>query len=184
MAGTVIFCTRCRAPLPAGQYNLHRMTPCPTCGADLIVAAFPALLADTRTGRIGERVIADDQASCFYHTSKKASVVCDRCGRFLCELCDIEVGAGHLCPACVAAGSAAGGETELDVRRTYYDRLALRLAIYPTLITPLFALYLTARHGRTRNEIVPRGQGTWIAAVTVAVAQLLAWAGLGLYLFL
>jgi len=184
MAGTVLFCTRCRAPLPARQYNLRATTPCPSCGAKLIAAAFPALLTGGPVGRSAEKRIADDQASCFYHENKKASVVCDRCGRFLCELCNIEVGASHLCPACVAAGTSAAAQTDIDVTRKYYDRLALSLAIYPTAITPLIALYLAARHGRTRNEIVPRGQGTWIAAVIVAIVQLAAWAMLALYLLL
>jgi len=149
-----------------------------------MAAAFPALLTGGQAGRTGERLLSDDQASCFYHPGKKAAVVCDRCGRFLCELCDIEMGAGHLCPACVAAGATSGSDTELDIRRTYYDRLALRLAIYPTLVTPLIALYLTARHGRTRNEIVPRGQGTWTATILIAATQLVAWGTLALYLLL
>ena len=68
-----------------------------------------------------------DQASCFYHPNKKASVPCDNCGRFLCALCDVDFGGRRLCPACIEAGSGTESETTLDTRRILYDKLALFL---------------------------------------------------------
>ncbi len=176
MAGTAIYCTGCRSPLPAEQLNRREMTPCALCGASLIVRAFPAMLADRQAAGTGERVLGDEQASCFYHATKKAFTVCQRCGRFLCRLCDIDIGGGHLCPACVEAGVDEDAATELDVTRKFYDGLALRLAIWPLVVTPMAALFLAVRHWREPEAIVPRTRGRWIAVVVIAVAQLGGWA--------
>ena len=87
---------------------------------------------------------------------------CGRCGRFLCALCDLDIGGRHLCPACVADGpplttatTASGERTaggELANERFLYDRMALTLAAAPllflwpvTLFTAPVALFYAVR---------------------------------------
>ena len=73
-------------------------------------------------------------AACFFHARKRAAVPCDRCGRFLCRLCDLDFGDGrHLCPECLRAGRGAGGMPELVNERPVRDRVALLLAVVGAL---------------------------------------------------
>ncbi len=123
----------------------------------------------------------DDQASCFYHSQKKAVIPCDNCGRFLCALCDVELGGKHLCPACLETGKKKGRIIDLERHRVLYDAAALKLAIYPvlmfwfTLFTAPIALYLAIRHWNSPGSIVGRTRIRSVLAIMLSGLQILAW---------
>jgi len=115
-----------------------------------------------------------DQASCFYHPNKTASVPCDNCGRFLCALCDVDFGGKRLCPACIEAGSNKESASALDTDRILYDTLALFLAIVPTFFTQLAAIFLAIKYWSSPISIPSRGplRWRWILAVLIALLEL------------
>lgn len=123
----------------------------------------------------------DDQASCFYHSQKRAVIPCDHCGRFLCALCDVEFGGRHLCPACLETGKKKGRIVNLDRHRVLYDSVALKIAVFPmitvwfTLVTAPIALYLAIRHWKSPTSLVRRTKIRFIFAVALAGLQILAW---------
>ena len=43
-------------------------------------------------------------------------LACDNCGRFLCSLCDVDIGAGHQCPACLESGKRKRKEITVESR--------------------------------------------------------------------
>jgi len=175
-----ISCTKCQAPILAGYYNSRDLIPCPTCDVPLKIDVFPAFYRGLRPGKEGE-ALTDDQASCFYHPQKKAVVPCDYCGRFLCALCDVELGGKHLCPACVETGKKKGRIVNLDRHRVLYDGVALRLALFPmiifyiTIVTAPIAIYLSIRHWNSPMSAIGRTKVRFVLAIVISGLQILAW---------
>ena len=114
-------------------------------------------------------------------------VACDRCGRFLCGLCEVQIGEKHYCPACLSAGRAERSDSSdgggrglphLDAERMSWDRLALALAIYPAflfwvpIVTAPMVIVLVYRHWRTPVSLVRRGRARFVAAAVLAVVEL------------
>jgi hypothetical protein len=160
---------------------------CPACGAVVKVTVFPALYKPLSSGAVGEHVVMDDEASCFYHPQKKAVIPCDSCGRFLCALCDVELNEEHLCPNCLESGRKKGKLKHLDKERILYDNIALRVAVYPvillffwflTFITAPVAIVLSIRYWNKPTSMLPRTKIRFILAIVIAVAQLGLWAWL------
>ena len=177
MGDSAIKCTNCDKPIPAGLLDSPVLISCSKCGTRMLVAAFPALFRMPQGPSSGDRIITDNEASCFFHSSRRAEVPCDGCGRFLCSLCNIQIGAQHLCASCIEAGTkpVSSRKLELDTRRPMYDSVALVLAILPTIITPLIALYIAVRHWSSPGSVIGRARGKWIIAIVLAVLQLTLW---------
>lgn len=156
-----LICSRCKTRLPETMVNLDAFAECPSCGGAVGVTVFPALFH--REGRTEGRPAMDDESTCYYHESKRAEVICDGCGRFLCRLCDIEVRGDHLCPTCIETALSRKSAPELESQYTHYDQIALTLAILPLVILPCavfitspLAMYYAIRHWRTPQSAVPR----------------------------
>jgi hypothetical protein len=138
---------------------------------------FPAI-AGTRGGALPEAIAGDSEASCFYHPESRAAVPCDRCGRFLCRLCDIEIEGCHLCPACFQSGVSSSKLHTVETRRTMYDSVALALAtlpalmIWPMVIGAPATLWVIFRRWRSPGSIVPRSRIRFYLAGFLAVAQI------------
>ncbi len=173
-------CTHCHTLIPPGYYNTPDLIPCPSCHAPITISAFPALFRGLQPGKEGEALI-DDQASCYYHPKKKAVLPCDHCGRFLCTLCDVELGGRHLCPACLETGKKKGRIVNLDRHRVLYDGVALRLALFPiitvwfTIVTAPAAIYLSIRHWNSPMSVIKRTKVRFILAIVISGLQILAW---------
>lgn len=178
-------------PPPAGA-DRGREQACLFCSARFELMPFPALGRGLAAGVAAEALLAGSEAGCFTHPEKRAVVACDRCGRFLCGLCDVQIGERHYCPACLSAGRAglneggAGGDRglpQLDAERMSWDRLALALAIYPALliwvpiVTAPMVMVLIFRHWRTPVSLVRGGRARFAVAGVLALLEL---AGLAL----
>ena len=174
-------CPKCKAVLGAEFFNQPAWQPCPSCAAELRLEVFPALFREEITVA-GERVMAEGEAGCFYHPEKKAAVVCDGCGRFLCALCDVDLDGQHICPFCLEAGRQKGRLTKLQNSRTRHDRIALALALLPLLIfyltifTAPAALFYALWHWKSPGSIVPNWR-RWnlVAAITIASLEIAGW---------
>lgn len=146
------------------------------------VTVFPARFQDRSAGTNAEAIMVDGEAGCFYHTEKKAVISCERCGRFLCGLCDILLGEEHICSNCIESGRKKGKIQTLENKRTLYDRMALTAALLPiisvfgTLVFAPYALYLSIRHRNTPGSLVRHTKWRFYVAGTVASLQILGWA--------
>jgi hypothetical protein len=194
-----IACPSCNVPLPSESVDTPTCVPCPICGKGVRIVTFPAMRVGYVAGRSAEAVQADGEASCFYHAGKRAAVACDGCGRFLCSLCDVEVGSRHLCPSCVEAamsparakeGRAGPGGAAADQRRFLYDSLAVALAVWPvilawpfTILTAPGVLYIAARYWGAPGGMFRRTKARLCVAAALAAAQLAGWA-VGFYYLL
>lgn len=174
-------CTRCNAALLAGMLNQPDLAPCPGCGSSLQVEVFPALFQQPKPGLAGEQLLIEAEAGCFYHPQRKAVLPCDGCGRFLCTLCDCQLGGQHLCPTCLETGRRKGKLKNLQNQRTLHDSIALALAVYPllifyfTVITAPMALYIALRHWNAPGSLVRGNKVRFVAAIVLAAAQIAGW---------
>ena len=174
-------CSACGASIPIAAVLERRLVPCPSCRTQVTAEVFPAFLRPLEQGVAGEALLADDDAACFYHPQKRAVRPCGGCGRFLCALCDIEVDADHLCPACLESGLRAGRMQHLESQRTLYDRIALAVAVIPmftfyfTLVTAPLAVFLALRNWRKPRSLVTPSGWRLVLAIVLGAVQMIAW---------
>ncbi len=181
-----VTCTKCGFVLNEALFNQPDWSLCPSCSSPLRLEVFPTLFDTPAPAQTAQAVVAEGEASCFYHPSKKAMLPCEVCGRFLCALCDVELNGQHLCPACLASGQKKGRLSNLDNRRVLYDSLALTLALAPlllwpfTLITAPAALFVALRYWRAPGSVVHRTKIRLILAMVLALVQIAGW-GIGVW---
>lgn len=162
-------------------YNQAVFSACPNCGAKFLALAFPAIFSSVKTSPARGTAAAEGEAGCFFHPEKKAVIHCASCGRFLCSLCDIELGSSHLCPDCVTSQKESGKREDLITRRVLHDRVAFTLSVYPilfvwpTIVTAPAALYYTVRHWKSPLSILPRTRIRFVFAFFMALLQVAAW---------
>ena len=127
--------------------------------------------------------LVEGEASCYEHRSKRAVALCSHCGRFLCGLCEVEVGGSVWCPECLGASGSRPKLAALETSRTLYDSIALTLATWPLFIffyasvfTAPAALYVAIRYWNAPSSLVPRKRWRQIAAILIAGAQLFLFA--------
>jgi len=184
MASELLNCTRCGAALSLDAFNASTLRRCPSlaCQALMQIDVFPALFSPPARGQDGEKLLVDDQSSCFYHPEKKAVIHCASCGRFLCALCDIELNDQHLCPTCLETGKKKRKLVNLENHRVQYDGIALSVALLPllifyvTCITAPIAIYIAIRYWRAPLSIVRRTRVRFVLAIVFASLQIVGWA--------
>src|SRR5579871_5045279 len=110
-------CGACSSPLSADAWNREEGVRCPACSQRVLALVFPAM-ERVRAGAVPEALAADTEASCFFHPESRAAAPCSECGRFLCNLCDIELDGRHLCPACFQSGVSSNKLETLETQRT------------------------------------------------------------------
>jgi len=157
---------------------------CPACNNQVLVEIFPAFFKQIATGQAAETIVEEGVSSCFYHEQKKAVVHCDGCGRFLCALCDVELGDRHYCPACLEAGRKKGKMPHLENKRTRYDGAALTLVLVPLLFWPVviltapLAIYFAILSWRRPGGLVQRTRWRSYVALVLAPLEMGAWVAL------
>jgi hypothetical protein len=180
-----VVCPRCQTSQPLELLSSGVPYNCPRCRSDLRVSVFPAIHRDIGPGAAAEKAVLDSEATCFFHSDKKAAAVCDDCGRFLCALCDVPLAGRHLCPRCVEAGREKKTLTTLETYRTSYPSLAIMVSIVPLILYPLtfltfitapIAIFLVIYGWRKPPSLTGRKRRpTMIAALVFAVAQCAGW---------
>jgi hypothetical protein len=185
-------CDKCQTILAGPMVNTPAPVACPKCRAPILARVFPAFFRPEPAGHHAETVVSDEEASCFFHPRKKAVASCADCGRFLCALCDLELGGRHICPSCLESGGAGKtkqGFGELESQKFLHDQLALMVGGLPLMLLwgvwPLFfftgpaALYLVVRYwGEPSRSLIPRTQTRMVFAAIFGLLQLAAGASM------
>jgi hypothetical protein len=143
---------------------------CPYCAKRLQIRVWP--VARPKTDVVSAM---PEHATCFFHPEKAFEACCQRCGRFLCALCDLQLGAEHVCPTCFERGRAdtgqSDGKAEWRHRDILYDSIAVTAGWGWILFWPLFVAALPATivlhvkfRKAPRSYLVPRsGWRFWVA---------------------
>jgi hypothetical protein len=152
---------------------------CPYCQKRLQIGVWPVARQTTNAA-----IALSDQATCFFHPDKAFQACCQRCGRFVCALCDLQLGAEHVCPSCFERGrgssGADAGKAEWRHRDVLYDSIAVTLAwgwsLLAFVLWPLFVavlptvIVLHVKYRKApRSYLIPRyGWRFWVAYVGLA----------------
>jgi hypothetical protein len=180
-------CARCSTPLPKWELAAGGAAVCYSCGSENQVAAYPALFA--RNAPAAAETAAEGESACFDHPGKRAVAACNQCGRFVCQLCAVEMGGGILCPSCVAAGAGAAKLAVASPSRTLFDSIALTLPLASLLLWPLtlFAGPASVVLGlvKWRQPLSPVRRNRWrfVLGILTGLAETVGWCWLILYLF-
>jgi len=153
---------------------------CPNCEKRLQIRNWPVARQNTNAV-----AALSDQSTCFFHPDKAFQTCCQRCGRFVCALCDLKLGAEHICPACFERGRTGSGveagKAEWRHRDVLYDSIALTIGWAWILFWPMFVaalpgvIFLHVKYRKApRSYLIPRaGWRFWMAYVGLAWVPLL-----------
>jgi hypothetical protein len=177
----ILPCPHCGIGLAGEAVHSGVDTRCVNCGAAFRATLFPSFWVEAERTPTRPTPTTEGEASCFFHPENRAARACDRCGRFVCSVCEITFGANHLCPSCLSVGITDPRKAEFVAWRFLWADAALvvgglpligGLFIWPALpITGLAAIFL-AIFGWKRPGSIPRGRRHW-AAVVGAICGLL-----------
>ncbi len=179
MTGSIA-CKRCGGMIPASFYNKDSFSSCPICNTPTMIRVYPALYSENSVTKAES--ISEGKAACYYHPQNIAMASCESCGRFLCNVCDIELDFSHICPSCLEEGRRKRRINNLDSGRTIYDSIALKLSFYPLILFPItiftapVSFYLAARNFNKPLSITSRSKYKFIAAIVISSIQILGWA--------
>ncbi len=183
-------CPRCSVPLTSDWIRSGAIT-CPYCNRGFEATAFsPPPRQQVLTTEV-ETVGPEGANACANHTRNAATASCQRCGLFICTLCDMNVGSGSYCPTCFERVRSEG--TLQTAARRYRDfaTMSRSFAIAGFLLSFMFlslplgvaAMYYGVKARRQRRE---EGRSTAGATITVIVGLLDVLAGfvyIGLILY-
>ncbi len=176
--GTVI-CPNCNGDVAPAETKTGWQT-CPYCEKRLQIRVWGAVRQNTNAA-----AALSDQATCFFHPEKAFQACCQRCGRFVCALCDLQLGAEHVCPTCFERGRAdsiaQAGKAEWRHRDVLYDSIAVTLGwgwilFWPVIVAALpIAIFLHVKYRKApRSYLIPRhGWRFWAAYPGLAWLPLL-----------
>lgn len=173
-------CAGCKLSTQDLTSNNLEPVECSHCGKRVAVYLFPALIR-TETPAAAPEAAAPSESSCFYHAGKRATVVCEGCGRFLCELCKIDFEGRTLCTACLEGSAGDSKKAQSGNKFFYYDSLALGYSIlgflffFFAIIFGSLTLYTVVRHWKTPLSSLPRSRWRYVLAALLAVTQLTLW---------
>lgn len=183
-ASATVSCPGCEGDLAVDDSSTGWQI-CPYCHKRLRTWIWPVV-------RQNSSAVAalSEQATCFFHPDKAFHVCCQRCGRFVCALCDLQVGAEHVCPTCFERGrddsGKDAGKAEWRYRDVLYDSIALVVGwgwiiFWPTFVVALpTVIILHVKYRKApRSYVIPRsGWRFWIAYVGLAWIPILLTASL------
>jgi hypothetical protein len=161
-----VTCPHCSVDIPADS----GWQSCPYCQKWLQIRVWPIVRQNNNAA-----TALSDQATCFFHPDKAFQACCHRCGRFVCALCDLQLGAEHVCPTCFERGRADSGlepsKAEWRYRDVLYDSIALTVGwgwilFWPVIVAAIpTVIVLHVKYRKApRSYLIPRsGWRFWAA---------------------
>lgn len=165
-------------PLPKRQLA-GGTAVCASCLAENTLRVFPAALAEERAAV--PAAASAGEAACFDHPNKLAVAACSQCGRFVCQLCEVQFGDETWCPSCVAAGSGKARAANTETSRTLYDSIALTLPLASLILWPFTALagpaavVLSIMKWKAPLSLVRRSRWRFVVGILLGLAETGGW---------
>jgi hypothetical protein len=181
MSVPALACPHCGQVLPEPEAPGEVEVRCAKCASELRLVVFPVARCTPASGMVGQPVLDGGEAACFFHPTRRAAVACEQCGRLVCSLCDLEIGARHVCPTCLPMLERKGGLADLERQRTRYDVIVWLLLLLPMVFVGVFApltapvaLGLVAWKWKAPPSRIDRTRLRMALAIPVALAEF-AW---------
>ena len=187
-------CPKCSAALAPYTLGTHLRSRCPRCGCELHGTVFPAFWKSPADLAVRAQTAGEGEAVCFFHPENRAALSCERCGRFICTVCDFTLGSRHICPSCLSSGLTGEKLPELIPWRFIWSDAALFVGVVPLLLgiflwpfivgSGAAAIFL-ALFGWKRPGSLPRGKRHWAAIVGMigGLLQIAIWVGMVIFFY-
>jgi hypothetical protein len=179
-------CPRCRMRLTADWLYSGEIT-CPDCGKTFEATAFSPP-ERPQPAPVALIALPEEGSGCANHARNAAVTSCQRCGLFICALCDMDIGSGPLCPACFDRMREEGSLAQ--VKRGYrdYGRMSVIAMIagivfgcgFLGLPFGALALFYSRKAIRQRREA---GRPLTATYVVISLAVIESLWGLGMITF-
>jgi len=166
-----VTCPFCKGPLEH-ETLISGTVRCPHCGNEFRAVRFSP---PQRNVRVVELAATGPEGGhpCANHPGNAAVVNCDRCGAFICGLCQIDADGMSLCPACFDRLSAEGALESSRTKFRDFGGLASTSAAAGCLVYFLcvlfgpLAIYYGIKGLRQKKAL---GESEGIAGIWVAMA--------------
>ena len=151
------------------------------------MAVFAALFRDYSAATRPENAL-EGEAACFDHVSKRAVAACQQCGRFVCQLCAVQLGEQVWCPSCVAAGRGEARGANPEQSRVLYDSIALNglilsfllLAPFSIITAPAAVIYAIVNWKKPLS-LVRKSRWRIVVTIILGLAITAIWLSLAVY---
>ena len=179
-------CPHCSVPL-SNSMRRTGLLVCEFCRRSFEATVFTPLAR--RGTEAVETIVAAGPAganACANHARNAAVTSCQRCGLFICSLCDMNVGAGSFCPTCFDRVRAEGTLKPVATRYRDFASLARITAIFGLVfyfVWPIIgagAIFLAVKGMRQRRE-QGRSRAGMVIIMILGVIEIIA--GITLYGF-
>jgi hypothetical protein len=177
-------CPLCSQPMPVNLLVTGQPMQCPACHSRVEAYIFPEFHQDLSSSRPSLHLALEHEAVCYFHPRYRPITPCDHCGRFLCEICAISLGAKHLCGECFAKLRKQRDETGLVHYAALYDNVALFLVVAPsitvilwvfTLLTAPISLFLSFYYSSRQWNLVRRSRLRFGISILLSLVLIAFW---------
>jgi hypothetical protein len=162
-------CPHCAAALDLSRPMTGRQT-CASCSRPFEAVRFAAPMRQAAVRPVGE--MTGGGTACASHPGNVSTSNCQRCGVFMCGLCEIDADEMKMCPACFDRLSAEGALASTRTSFRDYGRQGAMLAalglpfMWLGLLIGPIAIYYAIRSLK-QLELVGEGKGRLRAVLTI-----------------
>jgi hypothetical protein len=183
-------CPHCSGPLPVDLFLAGRSCRCPACHSQVEAYVFPEFHRAASV-RCQIHLAQEHEAVCYFHSRYRAKNHCANCGRFLCEICAINVGNRELCAECLAQLRKQKNETGLIHYAALFDNVSLFLVTAPvitiffwflTIFSAPVSLFLSFYYWSRQWNLLPRSRFRFVLAILFSLTLIGFWAFVIYYL--
>jgi hypothetical protein len=176
-------CPQCSAPLSVDLFVAGESGRCPACHSQVEAYIFPEFHRAT-SARSEIHLAQEHEAVCYFHSRYRAKNPCHNCGRFLCEICTINVGNRELCAECLFQLRKQRNETGLVHYAALFDNVSLFLVTAPvitiffwflTIFSAPVSLFLTFYYWPRQWNLLPRSRFRFVLAILFSLILIGFW---------
>jgi hypothetical protein len=176
-------CPRCGESLPLNLFVAGQSGRCPACYSQVEAYIFPEFHKDSAV-RSEIHLALEQEAVCYFHSRYRAKNPCDNCGRFLCEICAINVGSRQLCAECLSQLRRQKNETGLVHYSALFDNVSLFLVTAPvitiffwflTIFSAPVSLFLSFYYWPRQWNLLPRSRIRFVLAILFSLILIGFW---------
>lgn len=173
-------CPLCSTPIDPATIRTG-LTECAYCNGAFEATPFQAVVRAHGAVAAVTETPEGVAAACANHARNAAVTSCQRCGLFICSLCDMNIGQGSYCPSCF---DRVRNEGALQARYRDYATMATSGAVIGFLCMSLpigpFVIYWGAK-GIKQRRMEGRGIGGVVTAIVFGALETIfffSWVGL------
>ena len=159
-------CPFCSAPLDATTLRAGAIR-CPNCAKPFEATPFQPREARHQAVQVVTETPDGVAAACANHAGNAAVTSCQRCGLFICALCDMNTGQGSYCPSCFER--VRNDALQTGARYRDYATMAISGAVVGLFCTILpvgpFVIFWAVKGLRQRRAEGARAVGVIIAMI-------------------